>query len=74
VPVVAGVAERSAAAQGGLRVGDRILGVNGTDVDTLDAFRARLQDVYLRNPLKLRVDREGEPVMLTLPAAQMPSS
>ena len=47
---------------------------NGTDVDTLDAFRARLQDIYLRNPLKLRVDREGEPVMLTLPAAQMPSS
>jgi serine protease Do len=74
VPIVAGVAERSAAAQGGLRVGDRILAVNGTDVDTLDAFRARLQDIYLRNPLKLRVDREGEPVVLTLPAAQMPSS
>ena len=55
-------------------VGDRILAVNGTDVDTLGALRARLQDIYLRNPLKLRVDREGEPVVLTLPAAQMPSS
>jgi S1-C subfamily serine protease len=71
---VAGVGERSSAAQGGLRVGDRILSVNGADVDTLDAYRARLQEVYLRNPLKLRVDREGEPVLLTLPAAQMPSS
>ena len=39
MPIVAGVAERSAAAQGGLRVGDRILAVNGTDVETLDAFR-----------------------------------
>ena len=74
VPIVAGVGERSSAAQGGLRVGDRILSVNGADVDTLDAYRARLQEVYLRNPLKLRVDREGEPVLLTLPAAQMPSS
>jgi S1-C subfamily serine protease len=68
------VGERSSATQGGLRVGDRILSVNGADVDTLDAYRARLQEVYLRNPLKLRVDREGEPVLLTLPAAQMPSS
>ena len=73
-PIVAGVGERTSAAQGGLRVGDRILSVNGVEVATLDAFRARLQEIYLRDPLKLRVDREGEPVILTLPAAQMPSS
>jgi S1-C subfamily serine protease len=74
LPVVAGVAEKSSAAQAGLHAGDRILAVNGADVATLDAFRARLQDVYLRDPLKLRVDREGEPLVLTLPAAQTPSS
>ena len=39
-PIVAGVAERSSAAQGGLRAGDRILAVNGIAVDTLEAFRA----------------------------------
>jgi serine protease Do len=72
LPVVAGVAEKSSAAQAGLHAGDRILAVNGADVATLDAFRARLQDVYLRDPLKLRVDREGEPLVLTLPAAQTP--
>jgi S1-C subfamily serine protease len=73
LPVVAGVAEKSSAAQAGLQAGDRILAVNGTDVATLDAFRARLQDLYLRDPLKLRVDREGEPLALTLPAAQTSS-
>ena len=70
VPVVAGVAERSAAAQGGLRAGDRILAVNGTDVDSVEAFRHRAQDLYLRAPLQLRIDRDGEPLSLTLPPAQ----
>src|SRR5262249_10484650 len=69
VPVVAGVAERSAAAQGGLRAGDRILAVNGVDVETADAFRRRAQDLYLRDPVRLRGDRGGEPLNLTLPPA-----
>jgi serine protease Do len=70
VPVVAGVAERSSAAQGGLRAGDRILAVNGVDVETVDAFRRRAQDLYLRDPVRLRIDRDGEPLTLTLPPAQ----
>ena len=70
VPVVAGVAERSSAARGGLRPGDRILAVNGVDVETVDAFRRRAQDLYLRDPVRLRVDRDGEPLTLTLPPAQ----
>jgi serine protease Do len=73
LPVVAGVAERSSAAQGGLRAGDRILAVNGVEVGTLEAFRRRVQDLYLRDPVRLRVDREGEPLTLTLPPAQPPS-
>jgi serine protease Do len=69
-PVVAGVAERSSAAQGGLRAGDRILAVNELEVETVEAFRRRVQELYLRDPVRLRVDREGESVKLTLPPAQ----
>jgi serine protease Do len=73
-PVVAGVAERSSAALGGLRTGDRILAVNDVEVESVDAFRERVQQVYLRDPMRLRVDREGEPRVLTLPPAQLPKS
>ncbi len=70
VPVVAGVAERSSAAQGGLRAGDRILAVNDVAVETVEEFRARVQELYLRDTVRLRVEREGEPLALTLPPAQ----
>jgi serine protease Do len=73
-PVVAGVAERSSAARGGLRAGDRILAVNDVEVESVDAFRERVQQIYLRDPVRLRVDREGEPLVLTLPPAQLPRS
>ena len=70
VPVVAGVAERSSAAQGGLRAGDRILTVNDVAVETVEEFRARVQELYLRDTIRLRVEREGEPLALSLPPAQ----
>src|SRR5262245_34550752 len=44
-PVVAGVAERSAAAQGGLQAGDRILAVNDGQVATVEDFRRRAQEL-----------------------------
>src|SRR5262249_38699547 len=69
-PVVVGVAERTSAAEGGLRAGDRILAVNAVEVDTVDAFRRQLQEVYLRNAVRLRVDRAGESLLLTLPPAE----
>jgi serine protease Do len=72
-PVVAGVAERSWAAQAGLRAGDRILAVNDGAVETVDGFRSRIQEVYLRDSVRLRVEREGEFLVLTLPPAQTPS-
>lgn len=68
--VVAGVLERSAADHAGLRVGDRVVGVNGEAVGSVDAFRRRLQDVALRASLRLRVERRGEPLDLVLPPAQ----
>jgi serine protease Do len=72
VPVVAGVAERSSAARGGLLAGDRIVAVNGTEVETVEGFRQRTQDLLLRDAIRLRVERKGEQVMLTLPPAQVP--
>ena len=69
-PVVAGVAERTSAARGGLRAGDRILAVNDVEVETVEGFRWRVQELYLRDPVRLRVDREGESLALTLPPAQ----
>jgi serine protease Do len=73
LPVVAGVAERSSAARGGLLAGDRILAVNGAEVETIEAFRQRTQTLFLRDPIRLRVERKGESVMLTLPPVQTPS-
>ena len=70
VPVVAGVAERSSAAQGGLRAGDRIVTVNDAAVETVEEFRARVQELYLRDTVRLRVEREGSLLALTLPPAQ----
>jgi serine protease Do len=72
VPVVAAVGERSPADRGGLHVGDRILAVNGVEVATLDEFRREVGAMSLRAELRLRVEREGEPLSLVLPPAQAP--
>jgi S1-C subfamily serine protease len=73
VPVVAAVGERTAAERGGLKVGDRILAVNGTDVVSMDAYRRRLGEVSLDQELRLHVQRQGEPRVLVLPPAQVPA-
>lgn len=69
-PVVAAVLERSAADRGGLKVGDRIVAIEGVDVGSIESLRQRLREVLLRNEVRLRVQRRGEPVALVLPAAQ----
>jgi serine protease Do len=72
-PVVAGVAERSSAARAGLLVGDQILAVNDVEVETVEGFRRRTQDLFLKDPLRLRVVRAGQALTLTLPPAQSSS-
>lgn len=74
VPVVAGVAEGSAAARGGLLAGDRILRVNDLDVASLEGFRRGVQDLLLRDPIRIRIERQGEGLNLVLPSAQPVSS
>jgi serine protease Do len=70
VPVVAAVGERTAAERGGLRVGDRILAVNGAEIASMDTYRRRLGEVALEQELRLRVQRQGEAQLLVLPPAQ----
>jgi serine protease Do len=71
--VVAAIAEGSPAARGGLMVGDRVLAVNDRETASMESFRALAKDLLLRDPLRLRVERRGESVSLTLPPAQMPA-
>lgn len=68
--VVGAVLERSAAARAGLAVGDRILAVNGEATDSTEAVRRQLRAVRLREALRLRVERRGEPHDLMLPAVE----
>jgi serine protease Do len=69
-PIVAAVGEGTAAARGGLAVGDRIVAVNGGAVESLAALRDRLQEVFLRDALRLRVERRTEPREVVLPPAR----
>ncbi|MGH7263423.1 MAG: PDZ domain-containing protein [Candidatus Rokuibacteriota bacterium] len=69
-PVVGAVLERSAAEQGGLKVGDRIVAIDGVPVGSIEAARGRLQAVSLRDAMRLSILRRGEALALTLPAAQ----
>ena len=72
IPVVAAIGERSPADRAGLRVGDRILAVNGAGVASVEAFRQEVGEVSLRSELRLGVQRRGEPLTLVLPPAQSP--
>lgn len=69
-PVVAGVTEGSAAAHGGLRAGDRVVAINDREVTSLEAFRQRLRNLFLRDPMRLTIERRGERRALTLPPVQ----
>ena len=68
--IVGAVLERSPAERGGLKVGDRVLAVNEQATGSVDAFRRRHQDIGLGDPLRLTVERRGEPLDLRLPAAR----
>jgi serine protease Do len=68
--VVAAVGEGTAAARGGLAVGDRVLAVNGVEVASLEGFRQEVQGVFLRDVLRLTVERRGERAVVTLPPVQ----
>lgn len=71
-PVVAAVFERSPAARSGLRVGDRIVAVNGVEVLSLETFRRRMGDLSVKDELQVRVERQATPLTLVLPPPRSP--
>ncbi|MBI3625502.1 MAG: PDZ domain-containing protein [Candidatus Rokubacteria bacterium] len=70
-PTVAIVLKGSRAEQGGLKIGDLIVEINGRPVLSRQAVREALVDTTLDQPLRLAVKREGERVGLTLGPASL---
>jgi regulator of sigma E protease len=70
LPLVSGVAPRSAADDAGVRIGDFITSVNG---EPIIAFRdlVAAKDAAGENPLELSVLRGGETLMLTMSARRV---
>jgi serine protease Do len=68
--VVSGVAERSPAARAGLAAGDRVVAVNGEAIAGVEGFQAHVGRHSLDDPLRLRVERRGEPREVVLPAVR----
>ena len=65
-PTVAIVLKGSRAEQGGLKIGDLIVEINGHPILSRQAVREVLVGVTLDQPLRLAVRREGERLVLTL--------
>ena len=68
-PTVAMVLRGGRAEQGGLKIGDLIVEINGRPVLSRQAVREALADASLDQPLRLAVKREGERLALTLAPA-----
>jgi regulator of sigma E protease len=57
-PVVGGVLEDSAAAEAGLQAGDRIVAINGRQIDRFEEIQ-RFVQLNLDSPLTVQVQRDG---------------
>ena len=64
-PVIGAVEAQSAAAQAGLRVGDRIVEINGRAMDTFEDI-PKAVSFDLGKPADLAIDRGGERLAITL--------
>lgn len=60
--LVAGVTEGSGAEAAGLQEGDRIVGVNGTEISSRKSLMEQLKERRVGERVKLRVIREGDPL------------
>ena len=63
-PEIASVAPDSAAERAGMRAGDRIIRINGVDIERFEEIQ-RIVQLSLENPLDLVVRRDGGEVSLT---------
>lgn len=64
-PVIAAIGEKTAAAQAGLRVGDRIAAIDGKAMDSFDDIRLAVS-FDLGKPADLRIERGSERLNVTL--------
>jgi S1-C subfamily serine protease len=69
-PVISGILEGSPAHLAGLKVGDRIIQINGTDARNPTVLRARQDGQVFR----MRIEREGALRDVTLVAAANPAA
>lgn len=65
LPVIQSVAADGAAAQAGMRAGDRILAVNGIEMMPPDQFVSTISR-HVGRPVNLRIERGGEPQTLAV--------
>ncbi|MEW5728017.1 MAG: site-2 protease family protein, partial [Pseudomonadota bacterium] len=63
-PVIGKVHEGTAAAEAGLRAGDRIVAINGSEVERFQDIQ-RIVRLDIERPLTLSVDRDGSPFEVT---------
>lgn len=63
-PEITSIAPDSAAERAGLRAGDRIIRINGVDIERFEQIQ-RIVQLSLENPLNLVVRRDGGEVALT---------
>lgn len=64
-PVVTGVQANSAAEEAGIRVGDRIVEINGEKISRFEQIR-RMVQIGLNAPLELVIQRDGGKVEMTV--------
>lgn len=63
---ITGVSEGGAAEKGGLRNGDIIVGLNGKEVNGIEAYMAALQSVEPGDDVEVVVERNGEKIVSTV--------
>ncbi len=64
-PVIGGIVENSAAAQGGFEPGDRILSVNGESIARFEDLK-RLVTVNLDSPIDFKIQRKDKEIHLNI--------
>jgi regulator of sigma E protease len=64
-PVISEVQQRSAAADAGLRVGDRVIGIGGRAVDRFEDI-ARIVSIRPEEPLAISIVRDGQPATIVV--------
>ena len=69
-PTFTVLTEGSAADEAGLQPGDRIISVNGTDIESIDDLKALLENVSVGDSLQFEISRSGQTMTLEVIAGE----